>query len=258
MSDLNTEPRLPLGDRTRTGQAQLTNMSLALRTLMDVQDVPQHQPRLALFYGFSGYGKTVAAAFTAARTDAVYISAQSIWTQRSILEAIAEELGVTRLERTSPRILRQIIDHLNYAPRPLIIDEMDHLVKKQSVEIIRDIHDHTSVGIMMIGEEGMPSKLKEWERFDNRIRSATAAQPASLQDARRLADHYCTRVQIADDLVKLFQDRCRGVTRRIVTNLTIAEQAALVDGMDGIDANWWATRPIATGDLPVRRMKDAA
>ncbi len=147
------------------------------------------------------------------------VEAESIWTQRSLLTALAEAVGIVRVEKTGPRILEQLIEHLNAHPRPVIIDEMDYLVKKQMVDIIRDIHNATSVAILMIGEEALPSKLKEWERFDNRILAHTPAQPASDADALKLRDHYCRRVQVADDLVLEIARTCGGVTRRIVTNL---------------------------------------
>ncbi|MFY9350092.1 MAG: ATP-binding protein [Sphingobium sp.] len=256
MNSLASQPRLDLGDGPR-GHAPLTNMSLALRTVLECEDAGVDSPRIGLFYGFSGFGKTVAASFVAARTGAAYIAAQSVWSQRTLLEAIAEELGITRFEKTAPKILRQIVDQLNHEPRALIIDETDHLVNKRSVEIIRDIHDSTPIAIMLIGEEALPSKLKEWERFDNRVLIATPAQPASLADALKLRDHYCTRVRVSDDLAELFQKRCKGITRRIVTNLRAAQRAAAEDGVGEIDATWWGNRPVSNGDLPVRRKEFA-
>lgn len=233
--------------------ALLTNMHLALETLIACDDAGENSPRLGLFYGFSGYGKTVAAAFSAARTGAAYVEAKSIWTQRTILEEIAKELGIAKLGRTGPRIMQQIIDTLAADPRPIIIDEMDHLVKRQSVEIIRDIHDATRVGIMMIGEESLPSKLKEWERFDNRILMATPAQPASIADARLLRDHYCTDVTVHDDLVDHIAERCRGVTRRIVVNLVAVQRQAINDGRDDADRAYWGNRHLQTGEIHARR-----
>jgi len=257
MNSLASQPLLDLGDGPR-GHAPLTNMSLALRTIMECEEAgPDSSTRIGLLYGFSGYGKTVSAGFVAARTGAAYVAAQSVWSQRTLLEAIAEELGITRPARTAPNLLRQIIDQLNHEPRHLIIDETDHLVNKRSVEIIRDIHDSTPIAIMLIGEEALPSKLKEWERFDNRVLIATPAQPASIADAHKLRDHYCTRVRIADDLAELFQARCKGITRRIVTNLRAAQRAAAEEGVGEIDARWWGSRPILNGDLPVRRREIA-
>jgi len=228
-------------------------MRLGMTTMLDCQDAGDGSPRLALLYGPSGYGKSVAAAHIAAHFRAAYVEAKSIWTQRTLLEAIAHELGIAKLERTGPRLLAQIIDHLLYDPVPIIVDEMDHLVKKQSVEIIRDIHDAARVPILMIGEEALPAKLKAWDRFDNRILVATPAQPSSIEDALLLRDHYCTRAHVADDLVEAITAVTKGVTRRIVVNLQKAQTAAIAEGAARIDLARWGDRSFATGALPTRR-----
>lgn len=252
MNNAETQPRLALGDRP-TGHAPLTNMSLMLQTLMDCRESENPSARMGVFNGFSGYGKTIAAGFAAARTGAIYVSATRLWTQKSLLEAIAEELGIIKLERSAPRIFRQVVDQLNLAPVDMIVDEMDYLADKGYVEVLRDIHDATRIAIVMIGEEALPSKLQRWERFANRILVTTPAQPASVEDALQLRDHYCHRIQIADDLAELFRVRCRGITRRIVNNLQAAQRAAAAEGVSEIDAAWWGNRPIATGDVQVRR-----
>lgn len=237
-----------------TGVAQLTNMTLALKTFYDCEDAGSSLPRIGIIYGPSGYGKTVATAYVAQRTGAAYLLARSIWTQLSLLQAIAEELGISALERSAPRILEQVIDQLNRDPRALILDEMDHLIRRQHVEIIRDIHDATTVPIILVGEEALPQKLKHWERFHNRVLVATPAQPASLDDAHKLRALYCPRVEIADDLVAAIVTACRGVTRRIVVNLKTAERLGMEDAAPRIDLAWWADRPFQTGDVPARRL----
>lgn len=241
----------------RSGYAPLTNMRLALAALTQAQDAGEGSPRLCVLYGYSGFGKSVAGAYVASKFDAAYVECRSIETQRSFLEMVAAELGISRCERTAPRLLQQIVDQLGADPRPLIIDEMDHIVTKRFVDIIRDIHDATTVPILMIGEEALPAKLKAWERFDNRVLVATAAQPATADDARKLRDHYCLRVAIADDLVDLIAERCKGVTRRIVVNLRNVQTAALDEGLLTADREWWGNRPMLTGELPARRGKAA-
>lgn len=238
--------------------AQLTNMRLGLATMLECQDAGDGSPRLGLFFGPSGYGKSYAAAAIAARLGAAYVVVQSIWRQRSFLEAIAREIGIAKLERTGPRLLAQIIDQLLVDPIPLIIDETDHLIRwgGQAVEIIRDIHDNARVPVLMIGEESLPAKLKDWERFDNRILVARAAQPSTLGDALLLRNYYCPRVAVEDDLVAAIVDATKGVTRRIVVNLQQAQATAIGAGRDTIDlADWHGTgRRFATGALaPIRK-----
>lgn len=254
MTGMDGQPQLALHEGGRPGFAQLTNMSLGLKTYIDCAEAEATLPRIGILYGPSGYGKSVAMAFTAQRTNAAYIEAKRIWTQLSLLEAIAEELGITMLKRSAPRIFQQVVDQLNIEPRGLIIDEMDYLVGKQHVEIIRDIHDSTRVPILLVGEEALPSKLQAWERFHNRILVFTPAQKATVEDARKLRDHYSPRIQIADDLVARIVQVCGGVTRRIVVNLKAVERAAMEAGETAIDLSWWADRPFSTGEAPARRL----
>lgn len=234
--------------------APLTNMTLAMTTMHRLENAADGVPRMGLFYGPSGYGKTTAAAYVTANSGAAYLLARSVWTHRAFLEALARELGIVHLRPTAARMMDQIIEQLEHDPRPLLIDEMDHLVSRKMVEVIRDIYEATQVPILMIGEEALPAKLKEWERFDNRILVATAAQPSDRADGRLLRDLYCRKVTIADDLVDLFTERCRGVTRRIVTNLQEAQTVAIDDlGEMHLDRARWGTRPVAVGDIAPRR-----
>lgn len=233
--------------------AQLTNMRLGLSTMLDCQDAEEGSPRMGLFYGPSGYGKSVAAATVAARLNAAYVVAKSIWTQRSLLEAIAVEIGITSPARTAPRLLDQVVDQLLEEPQPLIVDEMDHLVTKKSVEIIRDIHDNARIPVLMIGEEALPAKLKAWERFDNRILVATPAQPADLRDARLLRAYYCQKVDVADDLLDAIMAATGGITRRLVTNLQMVQKHAIAAGRDRIALADWDGRKFRTGAVLTRK-----
>lgn len=234
--------------------AKTLNMALAFDTMGAVARAEAGVPRMCLFYGPSGYGKSTVCSHVAAMYDAAYVEARSVWTGKTFLEKLAADLGISHIRRTASTIMDQIIEALAHAPRPIVIDEMDHLVKKQSVDMIRDIYDATGVPIMMVGEEALPAKLKEWERFDNRILKATAAQPSSLDDGRLLRDLYVQRVRLDDDLVDHFTRECRGIARRIVVNLQEAQRVAVDEiGAMQIGLASWGNRPVINGDLPLRR-----
>lgn len=237
-----------------SASTRLTNMDLCLRTMLAAQGAGEGAPRLAIFYGWSGLGKTVAAAHAAAVTGAVYILATRVMTQKSFLETLARELGLARPGRTSSDMLNNVIQRLNQNPQPLVIDEMDYLAKDQLVGIIRDIHDACNIPILMIGEEGLPALLKQWERFDNRIIAATPAQRASIADGRILRDIYARRVHVADDLVDHFTTRCKGITRRIVVNIQDAQSVALEEfEASKIVLAMWGDRQVRDGSLPRRQ-----
>jgi hypothetical protein len=239
--------------RPQSTYAATQNMRLALQTIYTARDAGPGAPRLCIFYGNSGYGKTVAAAHAAALTDAVYLLARSVWTPKSFLEAMCREIGIVRPAKTAADMMDQIIARLNQCPQPIILDEMDHLVTKKSVEMIRDIYEATQVPIMMIGEEALPARLKEWERFDNRLIAVTRAEPSSFDDGRLLRDVYTRGVRVDNDLADHFTRECRGIARRIVVNLSQAHRVAIDElGTEAIDLKAWGDRPVLTGDLPVR------
>jgi SpoVK/Ycf46/Vps4 family AAA+-type ATPase len=239
----------------RIGQwAKTVNMSLALDTMFAAINAADGVPKMVLFYGPSGFGKTVACSHVAAVTNAAYLQASSVWTGKTFLEKLAAELGVTHLKKTASGVMDQIVLAVAEHPRPFVIDEMDYLVGKRSVELIRDIYEATGVPIMMVGEEALPAKLKEWERFDNRILQATRAEPTSEADGRLLRNLYARSVTIADDLVDYFTAECNGVARRIVSNLQKAQSVAVDElGETKIDREAWGNRPLANSSSTLVR-----
>lgn len=240
-----------MNQRTTGRWAATTNMNLALHTLMIAIDAPQDGPRLVILFGKSGYGKSVAVAWTAIREGAVYLRIEELWTRKTLLQQLAAELGIARPKKTQMEIYAQVKDALIAAPQPLIFDEMDYLVERGAVNVIRDLADATGVPIMMVGEEGMPARLKQWERFDNRIIATVQAMPCSVADGLLLRDLYKGKVRIADDLIAHFVTECQGVTRRVVTNIHAAARIA-VDELDvlEIDLAGWNNRPVNNGAAP--------
>lgn len=154
--------------------------------------------------------------------------------------------------RTVAEMCDQAAQQLALSGRPLIIDEADKPIDHNYVEIIRDLHEGAGgAPILLIGEEGMEVKLRPFERFHNRILEWVAAQPATLDDTRKLCTLYCPDFRIADDLLARVHDVSRGVTRRICVNLSrVAEFAALEPPAGGLAITLaaWGTRELYTGE----------
>ncbi len=149
--------------------APLQNVALCNTAMERALHRPGHLPGLVAFYGPSGWGKSTAAAYVADRHRAYYVECKSTWTKKALLLAILTEMGV------APAHLPDGRPQLVLSQRPLIIDEMDHIVSKKAVEVIRDIYEGSNAAILLIGEETMPAKLREWERFHNRMLSSGPA-----------------------------------------------------------------------------------
>lgn len=232
--------------------ASLKNVALAMKVLDHLVHRAPNLPGLGVLYGHSGYGKSCGAAAAANRFRAVYIECRSYFTKKSLLLAILEEMGI-RPGKTVYEMVNQIGEELSLSRRPLIIDEMDHIVDRNLVELIRDIYEVSNAAILMIGEERFPAKLKKWERFHNRILDWQPAEPSDLDDARKLAKLYSPDVAIADELLGQIVDVTRGVTRRVCVNIETVRQEAKKSGARAIDAKAWGTRVFYTGEAPIRR-----
>jgi hypothetical protein len=232
--------------------APLTNVSLCSKALLRAIDRPAHLPGFVCFYGPSGWGKSTAAAYAANSLGAYYIECKSSWTRKAVLMAILKDMGISPA-KTLFEMVDQVCEQLAMSLKPLIIDELDHLVTKGAVEMIRDIYEGSGAAILLIGEERLPEKLKRWERFHGRVLDWIPAQPADFDDCRHLARLYCD-VRIAEDLLGAIHAASKGSARRIAVNLERVQDEARDMGMETITLKDWGKREFFTGEAPVRRV----
>ncbi|MBU9121791.1 ATP-binding protein [Burkholderia multivorans] len=234
------------------GIAQITNLNLCDIAIERAISRSANLPGLVCFYGPSGYGKSMAANFVANARRARYVQAKSVWTKKHFLKAILFEMGI-KPAGTIPEMADQVAEELASSGRPLIIDEMDHLVDRNAVELVRDLYESSQAPILMIGEEALPAKLKRWERMHGRVLAWVPAQPVTTDDARQLASLYCRHVQVADDLLTRLVELSHGSVRRVCVNLERIQEEALMAGKDAMDLAQWGKRELYTGEAPKRR-----
>ncbi|MFD1342913.1 AAA family ATPase [Litorisediminicola beolgyonensis] len=205
---------------------------------MTMVDRLQHRssglPGMGCFYGPSGFGKSMAGIYCANQLDAVLVQCESVWSQKALCEAIIRELGLTP-ERVVYRMVAQIQQALAVRNAPLIIDEADFLVKKKMVEVLRDIYEKSFVPVILIGEEALPSKLREWERINSRMLERVAAQPIDDNDFDALARIRAPKIVLGDALKASIKQASQGSARLIVNNLDTVRIEAQRRGLSAID-----------------------
>ncbi|MCO8326840.1 ATP-binding protein [Burkholderia cenocepacia] len=235
------------------GVAQITNLNLCNIAIERAVSRSANLPGLVCFYGPSGYGKSMAANFVANERRAYYVQAKSVWTKKHFLKAVLFEMGI-KPAGTIPEMADQVAEELASSGRPLIIDEMDHLVDRNAVELVRDLYESSQATILMIGEEALPAKLKKWERMHGRVMAWVPAQPVTIDDARKLASLYSRHVNVADDLLTRLVELSHGSVRRVCVNLERIQEESLKAGKDAIDLAQWGKRELYTGEAPKRRV----
>lgn len=237
------------------GVALLSNVAACAELIEHLMNRTTNLPGMGVFYGPSGLGKSIAAAYCANKYSGYYVECRSYFTRKSFLLAVCKEMRL-RPGRTVFEMVTQIGEQLGLCQRPLIIDEMDHLVERNVVELVRDLYEASSAAILMIGEEMFPTKLKQWERFHNRVLAWSPAEAADMDDAAKLARLYAPDVAIGADLLAEIVKQSRGVHRRICVNIDLVRTwwKPIGGGKSGPTLKEWGDRAFYTGDAPVRRM----
>lgn len=123
------------------------------------------QGKIAVVYGDAGVGKTMAVRqYLKENSLAVGITISPTYASiTGVNELIAEQLGVR--ERVARKITSEIINRLRGSGRVLVIDEAQHLTVR-TLNHLRCISDESGVGIALIGNDEVYTKMKGHGRAD--------------------------------------------------------------------------------------------
>ncbi len=232
--------------------APLKNVSACFALVQTLINRAPGLPGIGVFCSPSGYGKTWASIYVQNKTGGIRVEAGESWNRKTLLRGILLECGDNNPRGTAADLMHEVISRMGDDPdRPLLIDEADKLVDKGMIELVREIHEHAQIPVLLIGEEMLPKKLQTVERVHNRVLKWELAQPCDAQDARLLAGVYLPKVAIGDVLLERVRAAADGRARRIATSLHNMAQWAQNEGAKTIPDDW--NGEIVTGMAPQRR-----
>lgn len=242
------------------GYAALENVARFMTLAETLRTRDPHLPGLGVFHGPSGFGKTYAAIYCMNVLGALRLEIGDSWTKKKFLENLLKETGVIEPVRGSIADLTEqaIIALSEEFDRPLIIDEADKLVDKGMIELVREIHEHAQVPVILIGEELLPNKLQKVERVHNRVLEWVPAEPCSIEDTRLLADLRCPGLELSEELLALTLEKSGGRARRIAVNLNNMQDYARRLGETVLSDATFAPSFFYTGEPPKRLGRRAA
>lgn len=193
-------------------------------------------PGMGLIFGHTGFGKTTGCTWLVNQVRGIYVRAMSLWSPKTMLEAIARELDIDVRGMTLAAMVDQIVMRLAETGRPLFIDEADYLVdSKRLVDTLRDIHDMSTSPVILIGMTGIDRKLRGHPQLTGRMAQWVEVQGLDADDVRMLAAGMC-EVGVDQDLLDDLSRRASPVgsgaeIRRVVVGLGNIEQHARRRGL---------------------------
>lgn len=183
-----------------------------------------------LAFGPPGTGKTDVGLWYSNQHDVPYIRAKDISSRRSLLANIVAELGEAASFRTDD-LFNQIVEQLIERPRPIIIDEVDYLVRGGAVEVLRDINDMTNTPIIMMGMEHADKLLKRFRHLYDRFTTVVKFELFDKIEIAALAESICA-VPLSDCAVEYIERSGQGKLRITTTWFARAEQLGRRNGLD--------------------------
>ncbi|MES1936713.1 ATP-binding protein [Salinisphaera hydrothermalis] len=195
-------------------------------------------PGMGVVHGDTGYGKSTACAWLNNRVHGIYVRARALSTPSSFLGSILKEIDVEPA-RSCAGMVDQLVERLALSGRPLMIDEADYVAETARLtETLRDIHDLSTVPVILIGMAGITRKLDRRRQLSGRLAQSVEFTGMDLEDARLVADTLC-EIRVAEDLLADLRDKAAGEIRRVVVGLTRIEQRARQLNTDTLDLRAW-------------------
>jgi hypothetical protein len=237
----------------RKEMAITKNVQRLLMAVRTLTDSPHGIERMGLLYGLSGEGKTTSVDHIIDKTDGIALRAKRCWTMTSMLAELCTELRAPEKIRRSNRgavMVASVIEHLNANPRPLFLDEIDHLFVPHNhrnganiMETIRDIYDSVKVPVILVGEENSAINIQENGRFARRITQWIEFKGIDLEDARIVADTVC-EVGIADDLLSHLYQEAGANVGRIIVGIDAIERHGKALNLKEVNLAAWGDKPL--------------
>ena len=218
----------------KTDFAITKNVQRYLTGVETVQTPVRGRIGMMLAFGSPGTGKTETGQWYAGQKNIPYIRAKDITSRRSLLSNIVSELGEAASFRADD-LFNQIVEQLIDRPQPIIVDEIDYLVRGGMVEVLRDLNDITNTPIIMMGMDDADKKLKRFRHLYDRFTAVVRFELFDAEEIANLARQIC-EVPVSEDAVDFILKQGQGKLRMTTTWLSRGEMIAKRNKLEVITA----------------------
>lgn len=202
-------------------------------TLMEnLKKCPANIPKMALVYGGHGLGKSQTILWWATNNDAVYVRANQGMTSRWLLSEIAEELGEVPFWH-SQETFNLIEQNLKANPKIIVVDEVDYLIEKSTIETLRDLHDRTGAPIVLVGMGMADKKIARYKHLEDRIFEKLKFEHFNQQDISEIISQL-SHIKFSDNAIEYLSIQSNQF-RQIIKLINKIEKLANTNNIKEID-----------------------
>ena len=200
--------------------------------MSELENLPLKIPKIALVTGDFGLGKSEPINWWSFTNDCIYVRANQGMSSRWLLSEIADELG-EEYYWNSEATFNSIENHLLQEPKTIIIDEIDYLIEKNTVETLRDIHDRTGCPMVLVGMPNADRKLAKYPHLVDRIYKTFKFEKYTTEDIKLILQDL-TDIEITEDGLNYLTTRADQF-RQIVKLINKIEKKALINQIEVLD-----------------------
>ena len=153
-------------------------------------------------------------------------------TSRWLLSEIAEELGEEPYWHTQ-ETFELIENYLRQNPKIIIVDEIDYLIEKHTVETLRDLHDKTTCPIVLVGMGAADKKLARYPHLVDRLYKTLRFEQFNAEDIREIIENL-TELNFTDNGINYLATRTNQF-RQLVKLINKIEKLSETNKIDEID-----------------------
>lgn len=226
-------------DRPKGGIAAIATFDLVAQTLDQLTNRRVGMDGIGCLFGPSGWGKTFSSNVLALETRAYFVQMQPVWTKKTFLQKILDEMKVDWDRSNSvPELFDMVNNQLAVSRRILILDEFNRAIERPVLaQITRAIFDCTQSPILLVGEEKLPSELSKpaFKQLYRRVSAWAEAQDVTIDDTAKLSPIYCPGIAIEPDALKALTVFSKGSVSSVVKCLNVIHETCLTQGMDSVN-----------------------
>lgn len=253
MTQKNSNPPRPRG-----GVASIATFDLVAATLEQLTNRRMGMDGVGVLYGPSGWGKTFSSNTLAIETRAYFVQMKAVWTKKTFLQKILDEMKVSYDYRCSiSDLFDSVTTQLASSRRILILDEFNRAIEKPILaQITRELFDSTQTPILLVGEEQLPNALSkpQFKQLYRRVAAWAEAKDVTVDDANKLIPIYCPGIAFDDDAIEALVAFSKGSVSSVVKCFNQLHEHCLTLGIDSVNLPALQKIALPSASHPKRRV----